>query len=218
MNTLNFKDLAIELLGHDTVRVKSKGFVIYVDPYVLDPEPDKADLILITHEHFDHCDPQKIAKIQKEETVIVAPGSCISKVRGDVRVASAGKELRVDDVFINMVEAYNVNKFRMADVPFHPKGIGVGYVFEFRGVKIFHLGDSDNITEMKDLAHENIDIGFFPVSGTYVMTAEEAAQAVDAIKPKIAVPMHYGVIVGSKKDAERFKELVGGKAQVEILV
>jgi len=219
MPALNFNKVSIELLGHDTVRIKSHGKVIYIDPYILDPEPDKADLVLITHEHFDHCNPEKIAKIQNEATQFIIPGSCISKIKGDVKIASAGSEISVEGVFVTAIPAYNLNKFRSEGILFHPKGIGLGYIVELEGfVKIFHSGDSDNIPEFESLRSENIDVAFLPVSGTYVMTAEEAAKAVKAIKPKIAVPMHYGIVAGSKEDARKFKELVGEETRVEILV
>jgi L-ascorbate metabolism protein UlaG (beta-lactamase superfamily) len=120
----------------------------------------------------------------------------------------------VGNVQIEAVPAYNVNKFREPGKAFHPKGESrLGFVVEMDGTTVYHAADSDLIPEMQ---HIKCDIALLPVSGTYVMTAEEAAQAVAAIKPKIAVPMHYGAIVGSSSDAEKFKSLVKD-CQVEIL-
>lgn len=195
----------IHWLGHDSFRIDGDGVVIYVDPYRLKDGEPKADLILVTHDHKDHASPEDVAMIQKADTVIVTIAAAAAKLAGDIRVVTPGDALTVKGVSIQAVPAYNVNKFRSPGVPFHPKEAGhVGYVFTVNGVRIYHTGDSDFIPEMEGLAP---DVGLLPVSGTYVMTAEEAAAAAAAIRPRLAVPMHVGEGIGALSDAERFREM-----------
>ncbi len=196
----------MEWLGHDTFKIESGGKVIYTDPFRLSEGLPKADLILVTHEHYDHCSPEDIAKIAKKETVIVAPGNCEGKLSGNVRMVKPGDKLTEAGVQIEAVPSYNTNK------AFHPKANKwVGYIFTVEGQRIYIAGDTDHIPEMKDY---RCDIALIPVSGTYVMTPEEAAQAANDIKPKVAVPMHYGSIVGTEKDAEKFKKLYNGESHI----
>ncbi|MCX8124207.1 MAG: MBL fold metallo-hydrolase, partial [Spirochaetes bacterium] len=192
---------AIHWLGHDCFKIVN-DVIIYTDPYNIKKQ-DKADIILITHEHFDHCSPDDIKKIQTKDTVIVAPGDCISKLTGTVKTIKTGQTLSVKGITLQAVPAYNTNK------QFHTKDKGwVGYIISVQGVRIYLAGDTDYIPEMNSL--QNIDIALLPVSGTYVMTAEEAAQAAIAIKPKVAIPMHYGAIVGTIADAKKFEQLLKG--------
>jgi L-ascorbate metabolism protein UlaG (beta-lactamase superfamily) len=201
----------IHWLGHDSFRIDGEGVVIYLDPYQLKGGP-KADLILITHDHQDHASPIDVARIQKPETVIVTTAKAAEKFKGEIKTVKPGDELTVKGVAIQAVPAYNVNKFRSPGVPFHPREVGnVGFVITVKGVRIYHTGDSDFIPEMKGLAP---DVALLPVSGTYVMTAEEAVEAAAAIKPKVAVPMHVGAGIGSLADAQRFQE----KAAVPVIV
>lgn len=208
----NFKEVttmvdAIHWLGHDCFKIAS-DIIIYTDPYNIKKQ-DKADIILITHEHFDHCSPDDIKKIQTKDTVIVAPSDCASKLTGTVKTIKTGETLSLKGVAIQAVPAYNTNK------QFHTKNKGwVGYIITVKGVRIYLAGDTDYIPEMNSL--KNIDIALLPVSGTYVMTAEEAAQAAMAIQPKIAIPMHYGAIVGAVADAKKFEKLLKGKVEVVI--
>ena len=192
----------IELLKHDSVKIKN-NVVIYIDPFKIE-EGEKADLILVTHQHYDHCSREDIAKLQKNDTVIVTVADCQSKLNNSIHVklVKPGDVVEVKGVKIEAVPAYNIGK------PFHPKeNAWVGFVVEVDGKRIYHAGDTDLIPEMSRL--KGIDIALLPVSGTYVMTAEEAAKAASIIKPGVSVPMHYGEIVGSKSDAEKFKELCG---------
>jgi len=194
----------IHWLGHACFRIDNDK-TIYTDPYELKGTPPKADLILITHDHFDHCSPDDVAKVAKDDTVIVTIAAAAQKLKGDVRVVKPGDSITVLGIPIEAVPAYNVNKFRSPGQPFHPKESGhVGFIFTVEGQRIYHAGDTDVIPEMKDI---QADIALLPVGGTYTMTADEAAQAANTIKPKVAIPMHYSAIVGSIKDAERFKEL-----------
>lgn len=195
----------IEWLGHDCFKIKTDR-VIYFDPFQIG-ENEKADLILITHEHFDHCSPKDLEKIIKSETSIVAAASCKSSLdkfsdkTKEIVYLKPNERKDLNGILIETVPAYNVNK------NFHLKTDGkVGYVITLNGKRIYHAGDTDLITEMSSLG--KIDIALLPVSGTYVMTAEEAAKSVQLIKPKVAIPMHYGKIIGNKSDAEKFKQLV----------
>jgi L-ascorbate metabolism protein UlaG (beta-lactamase superfamily) len=190
-------------LGHDSFKFEFDGKILYVDPFqVIDN--DKADIILITHEHYDHCSIADLKKLTKDDTLIVATPDVTSKLSGKVnggkmQLVKPGDAFIYKDVKIKAVPAYNTNK------QFHPKdNQWLGYVFTIKGVSFYHAGDTDLITEMRDI---KCDVALLPVSGTYVMTAAEAVDAARIIKPKIAIPMHYGKIIGSKSDAEKFKEL-----------
>ena len=188
-------------LGHDAFRIDGPP-AVYIDPYQLGEGLPAADLILITHDHFDHLSLPDIAKICVKGTVFVAPKEVAAKMREPVRTIAPGEAISVKGVKVRAVPAYNTNK------TFHPKGDGkVGFVITLGGVTYYHAGDTDNIPEMDGLAP---DVALLPVSGTYVMTADEAADAAHAIRPKIAVPMHYGAIVGSDGDARRFAKLLEG--------
>jgi L-ascorbate metabolism protein UlaG (beta-lactamase superfamily) len=199
-------------LGHDSFRIDAEGLVIYLDPFQLKAGGPKADLILITHEHRDHCSPEDVAKIQKADTVIVTIAKAAEKLSGQIKTVKPGDELTVKNIPIKAIPAYNVNKFRSPGVPFHPKESGhMGYLLTVKGVRIYHAGDTDFIPEMQGLAP---DVALLPVSGIYVMTAEEAAQAALAIQPKVAVPMHVGGPVGVITDADRFRE----KTKVPVMI
>lgn len=196
----------IDRINHDCFQITGENMVIYTDPYKIPDDLKKADIILVSHEHGDHCSPEDIAKIQKDSTVIIAPATCKDKFEGEVRVIKVGDTIEVSKIKIEAVHAYNLNKFRSPGVPFHPKSDDyVGYVFELDDQRIYFAGDTDNIPEMAHLG--DIDYALLPVSGTYVMTAEEAADAASVIQPKTAIPMHYGAIVGDTNDAEKFKKL-----------
>ncbi|HDM75662.1 MAG TPA: MBL fold metallo-hydrolase [Deltaproteobacteria bacterium] len=195
-------------LGHDCF-LYDGGPVIYFDPYELKRSEPKADIILITHEHFDHCSPDDVKKVQEDDTVIVTDSKSASKLKGNVKVVKPGDSITVFGVKIEAYPAYNTNK------QFHPQNAGMlSFVVTINDVSVYHAGDTDVIEEMENI---HPDIALLPVSGTYVMTAEEAAEAALKLKPKIAVPMHFGSIVGSDDDARRFKKLLEGKVEVRIL-
>ena len=203
MKILEFNNVKVKWLGHDSFRFDFSGKIMYIDPYEV-KEHDKADLILITHGHYDHCSIADLRKLVKDETIIITTPDTTSKLSGKVegghvKLAKPGDNFDVLGIKIKAIAAYNIDK------QFHPKANQwLGYLFTINNITFYHAGDSDFIPEMEDLS---ADVAFLPVSGTYVMNAEEAAKAARKIMPKIAIPMHYGKIVGSKKDAEKFKEL-----------
>lgn len=194
-------------LNHDCFRIDASN-IIYIDPYQIQSDV-KADIILVSHDHFDHCSPEDIARIQTDQTVIVTEKDSANKLTGDVRIVSPGQTLSVGNATIEAVPAYNINK------DFHPKQNGwLGFIVEIDGVRIYHAGDTDFIPEMASI---QTDIALLPVSGTYVMTAEEAVQAARTIKPRLAIPMHYGAIVGDDRDAALFKKDLESEMSVLVL-
>jgi len=195
----------IEWLGHSSFRIWGRD-LIYIDPWkVSNPVP--ADIILVTHGHHDHCDVSTIAALLKKDTVIAAPPGCASKL-GDRMVTMRPWDKRlIRDTFVEAVPAYNTDK------PFHPEEAGgIGYIVTVGGTRVYHAGDTDLIPEMSRI---RADIVILPVSGTYVMGPGEAAKAADLIGAGVAIPMHYGSIIGSEDDARRFAELAN--CRVEIL-
>lgn len=210
-----YQGVKITWLGHDGFRIED-GQVIYIDPFQIEGGT-RADLVLVSHEHSDHCNVDDLKKIVGPSTVIVAHSQSkeeLSKLKvKEVRIVKPGDKIKVGDIGIEAVPAYNLNKFREPGKPFHPKEDGkVGYIVTVKGVRIYHAGDTDHIPEMKGLRP---DIALLPVSGTYVMTVQEAVEATASVNPKVVIPMHYGAIVGSKSDAESFSKLV--KCEVKIL-
>lgn len=210
-----YRGVKITWLGHDGYRL-TNGKSIYIDPYQI-KQGGKADILLITHEHYDHLSLDDVRKVATPETVVVTVALCereLAKVRvRELRTVKPGDRVEVDGVSVEAVPAYNMNKFRAPGQVFHPKQEGrVGFIVTVNGVRIYHAGDTDAIPEMNGL---HVDVALLPVSGTYVMTPEEAAEAVTRINPKVAIPMHYGAIVGSEADARRFKQLA--KCEVQIL-
>ena len=198
----------IKWLGHSGFAITAHDTIIVIDPFQI-KEIVPADIILITHSHYDHCSIEDIDKIMKPDTVIVTEAESAKKLSGDVRVVKPGNKINVSGIDIQAVEAYNTNK------AFHPKTNGwLGFIITVDGVRIYHAGDTDLIPEMDKF---EADIALLPVSGTYVMTAEEAVEAAKRLKPEIAIPMHFDSIVGSKKDAFKFKKDLEGICDVEIL-
>lgn len=197
----------IHWLGHDGFRIDASK-VIYLDPYQI-KSTVPADIILVSHDHFDHCSPDDIKKIQHKNTAIITSKVSAEKLNGDIRIVQPGDKLTAQGIEVEIVPAYNTNK------QFHPKTAGMlGFIITLDDVRIYHAGDTDFIPEMKNI---NADIALLPVSGTYVMTADEAVQAALAIKPKFAIPMHYGAIVGAASDARDFADRLKGKVEVRIL-
>ncbi|MEM5786281.1 MAG: MBL fold metallo-hydrolase [Syntrophobacteraceae bacterium] len=197
----------IHWLGHDAIRIDGSTVVLF-DPYQISASKP-ADLILISHDHFDHNSPDDVAKVRKDDTLIITDKDSAPKLSGKVKIVAPGDTLTEKNVRIEVHPAYNTDK------EFHPRDAGMlSFIVTLDGVRYYHAGDTDFIPEMENL---DVDIAFLPVSGTYVMTAEQAVEAAKAIKPKIAIPMHYGAIVGSEDDAEKFRKALEGQIEVVIL-
>jgi len=209
---MQIDNVEIDWLGHASFRIKSSdNKIIYVDPFQIDESDKKADVVLITHSHFDHCSLDDINKIIKPNSKVVIPADCQSKVMRiktpiKMEVVEPGREINFNSIRISTVPAYNIDK------SFHPKEESwVGYIIKVDDVIIYHAGDTDVIPEMQKLTgYKKKGIKFIallPVGGRYTMNPEEAFEAAKIIKPNIAIPMHYGKIVGSSEDAEEFVRL-----------
>jgi L-ascorbate metabolism protein UlaG (beta-lactamase superfamily) len=197
----------IHWLGHSAFRIEDNNTQIYVDPFKLPANLPKADIIFITHAHYDHFSVEDIARIKKDSTIIVATKDVTSKIgKGTVTVVP-GQNYVVGSLKVMTVPAYNLDK------KFHPKGNNwVGYIITLsNGQKIYHAGDTDFIPEMRKVI---TDIALLPCGGTYTMTAQQAAEAANIFKPKVLIPMHWGDIVGSKADAEEVKKLFKGETVI----
>ncbi len=198
----------IKWLGHSGFAINAHDKIIVIDPFQI-KEVVLADIILITHSHHDHCSTEDIDKTIKPDTVIVTETKSAKKLSGDIRVVKPGDKINVSGIDIEAVEAYNTNK------AFHQKTNGwLGFIITIDGTRIYHAGDTDLIPEMDKF---EADIALLPVSGTYVMTAEEAVEAVKRLKPEIAIPMHFDSIVGSKEDAVKFKKDLEGICEVKLM-
>lgn len=209
-------NLEFTRIAHDTFRIAGSK-VIYTDPFKV-TKRDEADIVLLSHEHFDHLSLDDLNKVVFPGTTIVASPLCKDGLKGvkvrEIKFLDPGGRFTVGKVEIEALPAYNLNKFREPGHVFHPQAEKrLGFIVQMDGTRVYFAADTDFIPEMKTL---KCDIALLPVSGTYVMTAEEAAEAAAAINPKIAVPMHYAAIVGSDADAKKFKALVKN-CQVEIV-
>jgi L-ascorbate metabolism protein UlaG (beta-lactamase superfamily) len=204
----------LDWLGHAGFRIKtSEGKNIYIDPFQISAaaEKEKADIILITHSHFDHCSLDDINKVIKPNTrvVITADGQskvARTKVPIKIEIVEPGKELDLGSIRINAVPAYNIDK------SFHPKDEAwVGYVVKVDDVIIYHSGDTDVIPEMQKLTGYKKNgtqfVALLPIGGRFTMNTEEALEASKIIKPNLVIPMHYGKVIGSKDDAEDFVKM-----------
>ncbi len=197
----------IHWFGQSAFRIEDETLQIYIDPYKLPANPPKADIIFITHAHFDHFSMEDIAKIRTEHTIIVAPKDVASKFGDSAIIVVPGKDYTIGNLKVTTVPAYNIDK------KFHPKANGwVGYIITLsNGQKIYHAGDTDFIPEMRKIV---TDIAMLPCGGTYTITAKQAAEAANVFKPKLLIPMHYGSIVGSNADADTVKRLFKGETKI----
>ncbi len=199
-----------------SIRIDAGGMQIYIDPYhVPDGEP-MADVIFISHEHGDHLSPEDIARVRAGNTKIFANPTAAQKLDGDVIVLRPGETASFDGLKITTIPAYTTTKFRPSGEPTHPKqSEHLGLVLEVDDMTFYAAGDTDVIPEMESVGP--VDYAFLPVSGKYVMTAEEAAEAARIVQPSVAIPVHYGTIVGTVDDARRFAELVPDQVRVWIM-
>jgi len=207
---------ALEWLGHASFRVTVGRAHVYIDPYRVPEGAPAADLILITHGHYDHFSPQDVERLTKRETWLVGPAAVAERVSGQVHRIGPGETLEdelVRGIHVSAVAAYNTSKRNPDGEPFHPRDAGwVGYEINVRGERLYHSGDTDVIPEMDSVT--GVDVALLPVSGVYVMTAQEAAEAARRIQPRVAVPMHWGSHIGTEHDARTFAD----KAPVEVRI
>ena len=205
----------IEVLCHSSIRF-SKKKIIYFDPFKIEENYNDADVIFITHDHYDHYSEEDIDKVVKEDTIIVVPEDLKTKLlkkgwkEENIITVRPNESYTVKNIEFKTISAYNVNK------QFHPKGNAwVGYLLEIEGVTYYIAGDTDITEENKKV---KCDVAFVPVGGTYTMDYTEASELINEIKPKVAVPTHYGSIVGSKKEGDKFLKLANPEIKVEILM
>jgi L-ascorbate metabolism protein UlaG (beta-lactamase superfamily) len=206
---MKIQDIELEWLGHASFKIKYKGKNIFIDPWQLKSE-DKADIILVTHSHYDHCSFPDIEKIVKDGTLVICTAdsqSTINKIQKKIEIVpiEPDKEVSLKDIKIKAVKAYNSNK------QFHQKSeFWVGYLIFLGNTVVYHAGDTDVIKEMANIPEETKKlylIALLPVGGTYTMTAQEAVKAAELIKPALAIPMHFGSGIGTEADGKKFVEL-----------
>lgn len=208
---IQFGDVKVQWLGHDGFLVTGAGKHVYLDPYQINPrDKPPADYLLITHSHYDHLSVPDIEPLVTTNTTVICPPDCASKLQkfrmGKLHVLEAGGVYSDGIIEVKGVPAYNPTK------PFHPRENGwLGYLVTLDKVTIYHSGDTDLIPEMKKI---KCNVALLPVSGTYVMTAEEAAEAANLIEADVSIPMHWGAIIGVQTDADEFKKRVKGKVVI----
>lgn len=199
-----------------SIRIDAGGLHIYIDPYNVPKNEPPADVILISHEHGDHLSPDDINRVRTPSTIVFASRLSAPTVGGDVRILTPGDHASVGPLSIDAVPAYTRTKVRDNGVPFHPRENNhLGLILKVEDLSFYLAGDTDVIPEMESFGP--VDYAFLPVSGRAVMTAEEAVEAVRIIQPKVAVPVHYGAMIGSIDDAKRFAELVPDDIRVWIM-
>ncbi len=198
--------ISLQWLGHASFRIRHDDTVIYIDPWKLKGSPKDATIVLVSHSHYDHYSAEDVARVSGPDTKLIAPVDVIGEY-GNGQAIKPGQKIEIEGISISGVSAYNPNK------QFHPKRNNwVGFVIEAGSKRIYYAGDTDLINEMKTL--KDIDVALLPVGGTYTMNAKDAAEAIGHIKPKQAIPYHWGDIVGSRSDADQFAEI----AQCEVTV
>ena len=191
----------IDVFKQNSIRIKSDVGTIYIDPFKIDDEAHDADYILITHDHYDHFSSEDIDKIKKDDTVLVVPEKMEAKAVKEsgikeIETVKPGTYHEIGNLELETIPMYNILK------PFHPKAAGwVGYILKINGKRIYIAGDTDATKEAKEVI---CDIALVPIGGTYTMDAKKAAELINEINPEVAIPTHYGSIVGKLSDAKVF--------------
>ena len=205
----------IEVLYHSSIKI-NKGVIIYFDPFKIDKEYHDADIIFITHSHYDHYSEEDILKVRKESTHVVAPVDLLENLltlgftKESITTVKPNENYNVNDLTFKTIPAYNTNK------SFHPKSNNwVGYLLTLNDTIYYIAGDTDITEENKQV---KCDVAFVPIGGTYTMDYKEAAELINEIKPKIAVPTHYAAIVGAKEDGENFVKLLDSEIECKIYI
>jgi len=206
----------IEVFIQNSIRIRSRVGVIYIDPFQMKEEPKDADFVLITHDHYDHFSPEDIGKVSKADTILVVPEKMAAKARevsgtvGKIETVKSSVYREMGGLEFETVPAYNTLK------PFHPKSAEwVGYILRIDGKRIYIAGDTDATKEAKAV---KCDIALVPIGGTYTMDAKKAAELINTIRPDVAIPVHYGHIVGKPSDGEVFAENVKDPIKVEFKI
>ena len=205
---------SIEVFIQNSIRITGEGRKIYIDPFRMEEKPHDADIVFVTHDHYDHYSPEDIEKVCKNGTVLVVPAKMKAKevlqLVAEVVSVMPGNHYEISGLSVDTVAAYNKHK------PFHPKHAGwVGYIFTIDGERIYVAGDTDATDEAMQV---RCDTALVPIGGTFTMDAKKAAELINVIKPKVAIPVHYGDLVGSKEDADVFAGLVKEPVRVEVKI
>ena len=205
----------ITCLGHSSIKIINNDQIIYIDPYKINNYYADADIIFITHNHYDHYSKEDIIKIKQDSTKIIITKDLLQEtldlgfIESNIIIVEPSKTYKIENLMFQTIPAYNVNKI------FHPKENNwVGYIIEINKIKYYIAGDTDITEENQKVI---CDVAFLPIGGTYTMTKEEAATLANHIKPKVVVPIHYGIIVGTKQDAIEFKNLLNSSIKCEIM-
>jgi L-ascorbate metabolism protein UlaG (beta-lactamase superfamily) len=203
--------MIIKWFGNASFLLRTRGKKIYIDPYAGEYS-EKADVVLISHDHGDHCDLDKLLTIREPQTTILTCEACAKSVpEGNVLTMAPGDKKEFDGVTVYAVEAYNFKRFRSPGVPYHPKGTQIGFIVESEGKRVYHVGDSDYLPSMDE--HGDISIAFLPIMGRATMDVDEAADAAIGIDPEMAMPVHWR---GS--DPMEFKERVESRSDIKVVV
>jgi len=202
----------IQVNTQSSIRIEGSK-ILYFDPFQIHSDSHDADVIFITHAHQDHFDPESINHIRKQDTIFIVPTSMEKKMdkitdKGKLHFLKPGENIVIEMLNITSLPAYNKRK------PFHPKrNAWLGYVVARDGIRYYVSGDTDAVKEIQTV---NCDVAFVPIGGTFTMTAKEAAGLINQIKPSVAIPTHYGSIVGKAEDAEEFRKLIDPNILVEV--
>lgn len=205
----------IEVICHSSIKI-NKGIIIYFDPFKIEKKYNDADIIFITHDHYDHYSEEDIDKVIKNNTIIVSPVDLLEKL--------LNKGLKKENIIsVKPYEDYNIKNLKFSTIPaynidkqFHPrKNNWVGYLIELEEITYYIAGDTDITEDNKKI---KCDVAFVPIGGTFTMNYQEASELINTIKPKIVVPIHYGSIVGTKEDAINFKKLINPEIECKILI